>query len=119
MKKNFEVQLLGEAVAFLENLIDKARNKIYYNIRKAQHLSDKELFKKLNDDIWEFRTLYNGKAYRLFAFWDKSKKTNTVVISTHGILKKTQKTPTKEISKAEKIREEFFKNKENEKGKGK
>tara|TARA_R100000951_G_C2573058_1_gene159402 strand:- start:251 stop:376 length:126 start_codon:yes stop_codon:yes gene_type:complete len=41
------------------------------------------------------------------------------VISTHGILKKTQKTPTKEISKAEKIREEFFKNKENEKGKGK
>lgn len=117
MKKNFEVEFLGEAVAFLEDLNDKARNKIYYNIRKAQHVNDKELFKKLNDNIWEFRTLYNGKAYRLFAFWDKSKKTNTVVISTHGILKKTQKTPTKEITKAEKLRTEYLKQKKDEKGK--
>ena len=108
MKKSFEVEFLGEAVAFLEDLDDKARNKIYYNIRKAQHVNNKELFKKLNDNIWEFRTLFNGKAYRLFAFWDKSKNTETVVISTHGILKKTQKTPTKEITKAEKLRTEYL-----------
>lgn len=117
MKKNFDVELLEEAQAFLENLGEKERNKIYYNIRKAQHINDNELFKKLNDNIWEFRTLYNSKAYRLFAFWDKSKKNNTVVISTHGILKKTQKTPTKEIEKAENIREEYLKYKGNEKGK--
>ena len=117
MKKNFEVELLGDAQAFLEGLDDKVRNKIYYNIRKSQHINDKELFKKLNEHIWEFRTLYSSKTYRLFAFWDKSKRKETVVISTHGILKKTQKTPTKEIRKAEKIREEYFKNKENEKGK--
>lgn len=43
MKKNFEVEFLGEAVAFLEDLDDKARNKIYYNIRKAQHVNNKEL----------------------------------------------------------------------------
>jgi phage-related protein len=55
--------------------------------------------------------LYNSKAYRLFAFWDKSRKVETVVISTHGILKKTQKTPTKEIEKAENIRIEYLKNK--------
>jgi phage-related protein len=61
--------------------------------------------------------LYNSKAYRLFAFCDKSKKNNTVVISTHGILKKTQKTPTKEIEKAENIRIEYLKNKDDEKGK--
>jgi phage-related protein len=61
--------------------------------------------------------LCNSKAYRLFAFWDKSKKNNTVVISTHGILKKTQKTPTKEIEKAENIRIEYLKNKDDEKGK--
>jgi phage-related protein len=61
--------------------------------------------------------LYNSKAYRLFAFWDTSKKNDTVVISTHGILKKTQKTPTKEIEKAENIRIEYLKNKGNEKGK--
>lgn len=117
MKKNFDVELLEEAKLFLESLGEKERYKIYYNIRKAQHINDNELFKKLNDNIWEFRTLYNSKAYRLFAFWDKSKKNNTVVISTHGILKKTQKTPTKEIEKAENIRTEYLKNKGDEKGK--
>jgi len=109
MKKNFDVEFLPEAQDFLENLDEKARKKIYYNIRKAQHINDNELFKKLNDNIWEFRTLYNTKAYRLFAFWDKTDNKDTVVISTHGILKKTQKTPTKEVIKAEKIREEYFK----------
>ena len=117
MKKNFDVELLEEAQEFLENLGEKERNKIYYNIRKAQYIQDNELFKKLNDNIWEFRTLYNSKAYRLFAFWDKSKKNDTVVISTHGILKKTQKTPTKEIEKAENIRIEYLKNKDDEKSK--
>jgi len=117
MKKNFDVELLEEAQLFLESLGEKERNKIYYNIRKVQHINDNELFKKLNDNIWEFRTLYHSKAYRLFAFWDKSKKNDTVVISTHGILKKTQKTPTKEIEKAENIRIEYLKNKGDEKGK--
>ena len=117
MKKNFDVELLEEAQLFLESLGEKERNKIFYNIRKAQYINDHELFKKLNDNIWEYRTLYNSKAYRLFAFWDKSKKNNTVVISTHGILKKTQKTPTKEIEKAENIRIEYLKNKIDEKGK--
>ena len=117
MKKNFDVELLEETQLFLESLGEKERNKIYYNIRKAQCINDNELFKKLNDNIWEFRTLYNSKAYRLFAFWDKSKKNDTVVISTHGILKKTQKTPTKEIEKAENIRIEYLKNKGDEKGK--
>ena len=35
----------------------------------------------------------------------------TLVIATHGIVKKTQKTPLKEIAKAEEIRKEYFNNK--------
>lgn len=71
---------------------------------------DKELFKKLeNSEIWEFRTLFNGVCYRLFAFWDT--ETETLVVATHGIVKKTQKTPQKEIEKAEAIRKEYFSNK--------
>lgn len=34
-----------------------------------------------------------------------------VVIATHGILKKTQKTPLKEIRKAEEIRKQYLENK--------
>jgi len=111
MKPKFEIELLPDAVDFLEKLEDKAREKVYYNIKKAQLVSDNELFKKLNDFIWEFRTLYNGKAYRLFSFWDKIDGKETLVVATHGILKKTQKTPPKEIQKAEEIRKQYFKNK--------
>ncbi|MGE9310656.1 type II toxin-antitoxin system RelE/ParE family toxin [Niabella sp. CJ426] len=113
MKPTFNIELLPEAVEFLENIDDKAREKIYYNIRKAQFVNDNELFKKLNDFIWEFRTLYNSKAYRLFAFWDRIEDKEALVIATHGILKKTQKTPTREIKKAEEIRKQYFHNKAN------
>ena len=109
MIPHFKVELLPEAVLFLENLDDKTREKIYYNIRKSQAANDNELLKKLNDCIWEFRTLYNGKAYRLFAFWDKIDGKETLVVATHGILKKTQKTPSKEIKKAEEIRKQYLK----------
>ena len=111
MKPNFEIELLPEAIEFLENLDDKMREKIYYNIKKSQFVNDKELFKKLNDFIWEFRTLYNNNAYRLFSFWDKRGGIETIVVATHGILKKTQKSPPKEIKKAEKIRKQYLNNK--------
>jgi phage-related protein len=109
MHQKFTVEFLPEAVEFMNTLNEKARGKIYFNIKKAQVITDNELFKKLNADIWEFRTLYNGIAYRLFAFWDKTNKIETLVIATHGIFKKTNKTPSKEIEKAERIREQYLK----------
>lgn len=108
MDDNFEIELLPEAVAFLENLDEKSREKIFFNIKKSQMANDSSLFKKLNEFIWEFRTLYNGKAYRLFSFWNKSAVNKTLVIATHGIVKKTQKTPPKEIKKAEEIRKGYL-----------
>lgn len=71
---------------------------------------DKELFKKLeNSEIWEFRTLFNGICYRLFAFWDT--EIEALIVATHGMVKKTQKTPKSEIEKAEKLRKEYFNDK--------
>jgi phage-related protein len=115
MKPTFEIELLSEAIEFLENLDSKVREKIYYNLKKSQFVSDNELFKKLTDSIWEFRTLYNSRAYRLFAFWDKVDGKSTLVVATHGILKKTQKTPPKEIKKAEDIRRQYLENKNKKK----
>lgn len=37
-----------------------------------------------------------------------STEAETLVIATHGIVKKTQKTPSKEIAKAEEIRKLYF-----------
>jgi len=111
MTGKFQVQFLEEAAEFLDNLDEKTREKIYYNIQKARFSNDKELFKKLNGEIWEFRTLYVKTHYRLFAFWDKTGNYETVVISTHGIIKKTDKTPSAEIEKAENLRMLYFKQK--------
>lgn len=107
--EKFKVRFLKEAIEFLDLLEEKAREKIIYNITKAKTINDKELFKKLSDDIWEFRTIYNKKQYRLFAFWDKTDKTETLVISTHGIIKTTRKTPKADLDRAESIRKEYFK----------
>lgn len=106
----FDVVYLKEAISFLLSVPEKAQDKIAYNIEKCMYHADNELFKKLGDtEIWEFRTLYNGTCYRLFAFWDTEER--ALVIATHGIVKKTRKTPAKEMAKAEAIRNEYFKNK--------
>lgn len=108
----FELLVLEEARDFLKSLSPAVRKKIAYNIRKVKGgIKDPELFKKLeNSDIWEFRTLYTGIAYRLFAFWDT--EAQTLIVATHGIIKKTQKTPAKEINKANSIRIKYFEDKQ-------
>lgn len=110
-KPRFKVIMSNEVDAFLDTLQQGAKDKIIYNVDKvANGHVDKDLFKKLGDsDIWEFRTLYNGIQYRLLAFWDT--QSDTLVIATHGFIKKTQKTPHKEISKAEAIRKIYFESK--------
>ena len=111
MPEKFKVEFLEEVLDFLDGLDKKARNKILFNIDRAKVRTDNTLFKKLNSDIWEFRTLYNKKQYRLFAFWDKTHNKVTIVIATHGIVKKTQKTPKKEIDKATEQMNKYFESK--------
>jgi phage-related protein len=102
----FKVKFLEEAKQFLDSLDEKPRDKIFYNIWKSKISKDEGLLKKLDDEIWEFRTLYNKSAYRLFAFWDETEK--SMIIATHGIIKKTDKTPKKEINKAKQLRAEYL-----------
>ena len=109
--QKFEVKFLAEEVDFLDLLDDKARDKIIYNITKAQFSTNKELFKKLNEEIWEFRTLYQSIPYRIFAFWDKSEKDRVLVILTHGLIKKTEKTPKGDLAKSQRLRNSYFERK--------
>lgn len=108
MERKFNVEFLEEAVEFIESLDEKTKAKILYNIKLSQYKNDNELFKKLTDNIWEFRTLYKKTYYRFFAFWDKTNKQETLVISTHGIEKKAGKVPKNEILKAENLRTIYF-----------
>ena len=112
MDKLFDIVFLDNTFKFLCSLEKKHYEKILFNILKAQTRHDPELFKKLKDEIWEFRTLYQGLHYRLLAFWDKTNSENTLVISNHGIVKKTSKTPDSEIQKPKQVRLQYFEDKE-------
>ncbi len=107
----YKIIFLEWAQIFLENLDSKTRQKILYNAWKSREVNDPELFKKLDGNIWEFKTKFLTKYIRLLAFWDKTEKTETLVVATHGFIKKTKKTPKAEIEKAKKIREQYFKDK--------
>ncbi len=109
LRPRFDVLFLEDAIEFINSLEEKIRIKIQYNIFKSRCENDVELFKKLNDEIWEFRTKYNGMSYRLFAFWDKERK--SMVIATHGLIKKTQKTPLQEIRRAEELMKLYYEHK--------
>lgn len=110
-RQKIRVAFMDMAREFISSLPEKAQKKITYNLLKVEGGEiDKELFKKLgNSEIWELRTLFNGICYRLFAFWDTDME--ALVVATHGIVKKTQETPKKEITKAEAIRKEYFNSK--------
>lgn len=100
-----------EAHNFINAQSDEVKEKINANIRRIENgIISPKLFKKLKGtEIWELRTQYAGMAYRILAFWDK--KQRSLVIATHGFVKKSAKTPAKEIAKAEAIMNEYFNSK--------
>jgi len=108
----FETRFLDEADEFLTQLDSKTVRKILYNIDLAEQTYDPKLFKKLQFDIWEIRTKFSGLQIRLLAFWDKSDNKETLVIATHGFIKKVDKVPPNEILRAVKLREKYFERKQ-------
>ncbi|MCP4106638.1 MAG: type II toxin-antitoxin system RelE/ParE family toxin [Desulfobacteraceae bacterium] len=94
---------------FVLNLPVKERAKLFETINyflelKNRNLPIKEsLSKHLEDGIFELRTSFREKIARTLYFYQIGSK----IIITHGFIKKTQKTPRKEIKKAKTIREEY------------
>ena len=107
----FQTRFLEEADKFIANLDIKAARKVFYNIDLAEQSNDPKLFKKLQKDIWEFRTKFGGQQIRLLAFWDKENDTETLVFATHGFIKKVDKVPANEIERAINIKKKYFESK--------
>jgi phage-related protein len=63
-------------------------------------------FKKLvgSDDIWECRVQFGSNDYRILCFHAGG----SVLVLTHGFMKKTQKTPAKEIERAETCKRDYL-----------
>lgn len=109
--KYFETRFLADADKFLAKLDPQTRRKIFYNIDLAEQTNDPKLLKKIQNDIWEFRTVYMGLQIRLLAFWDKSDNRSTLVVATHGFVKKGDKVPKSEIYRAIRLKDNYFNSK--------
>jgi phage-related protein len=109
--KYFETRFLEEAEEFISKLDSKTIKKIFYNIDLAEQTNDPKLLKKIQNDIWEFRTVYMGLQIRLLAFWDKSDNRSTLVVATHGFVKKGDKVPKSEIYRAIRLKDNYFNSK--------
>ena len=109
--KYFETRFLEEADKFMSKLDAKSVAKVLYNVDIAEQTNDSKLFKKLQSDIWEFRTKYLGKQIRLLAFWDKTEVNESLVLATHGFIKKVDKVRVNDIERAKAIRTKYFENK--------
>lgn len=107
----FNTIFLDEADEFIASLKAKTVKKLLYNIDLAEQTNDPRLLKKLKKEIWEFRAQYDGLQVRLLAFWDKTSKEKTLVVATHGFIKKVDKVPENEIDRATRIRDQYFKSK--------
>jgi len=55
--------------------------------------------------LFEIRVEYQSNIYRVFCCFDKGK----LIVLFNGFQKKSQKTPKKEIEKAMKLKDEYFK----------
>ncbi len=107
MNPRFDIELLKDAVEFLESLDPIVRRKIIYNIDKSRYVRDANIFKKLDPEVWEFRTRYSGKSYRILAFWERRDSLRPLIVLTHGILKKDMRIKMAEIEKAKSIKERY------------
>lgn len=76
----------------------------YFIELKNHNLPIKEnLSKHLDDGIFELRISLREKSVRNLYFFQKGAK----IIITHGFIKKSQKTPRKEIEKAKELRKSY------------
>ena len=65
------------------------------------------------DGLYEVRVQSGSDIFRIFCFFDK----NNLVVIGHGFQTKTQKTPDRELERAEKIKREYYEEKKINKSK--
>ncbi|MBI5969949.1 MAG: type II toxin-antitoxin system RelE/ParE family toxin [Deltaproteobacteria bacterium] len=94
---------------FLDFLPGKVAQKVTWVLSLLEDLDfvPSSYFKKLvgTEGIWECRISFGSNIYRIFCFYAD----NSVVVLTHGIIKKSRKIPRAEIERAEAYRGDFLK----------
>jgi phage-related protein len=97
---------------FYDAQTDRVKRKIDFVldlVRQVERIPEK-FFKHMEDTdgIYEIRVKVGSDIFRIFSFFDEG----ALVVAINGFQKKTVKTPKSELEKAEKIKKEYFKEKE-------
>jgi len=86
----------------------KVQDKINWTIELIEfaEVIPEKYFKHLTgtDGLYEMRVQHGSNIFRIFCFFDRG---NIIVIG-HGFQKKTDKTPKKELERAEKIKQAYY-----------
>jgi len=91
---------------FMDTLTVSEKMKVHYilDMLKIQERVSTKFVNHIQDGLFELRVEYNSNIYRLFFIFDDGQ----IVVLFNGFQKRTQKTPQKEITKALKIREDYY-----------
>ena len=96
------------AVEFLDSLPSKVAHKVTWVLKLLQEMDivPGQYFKKLTvtNEIWECRMVFGGNTYRMLGFFHGSNR----LVLTHGFMKKTPKTPSEEITRAERLKADYI-----------
>ncbi len=92
---------------FLESLTDTQVEASYRIIRliTEEERVGTQFLRKLTKNVWELRVHTGTQQIRYLCFFDG----RALVVLTNGFVKKTQKTPQKEINLAERRRRDYLK----------
>lgn len=102
--------LYGCPVAkFIRDLDPKQQDKVVTIFKRVQNLDlvPQKILKKIagRDNLWEVRVSASSKAFRFFGFLHKGD-----LVLVHAIVKKTQKTPLRDLEQAERAKGRHFQN---------
>jgi phage-related protein len=90
---------------FYTTLPIKVQNKFVWTFELIEDIErvPAKYLKHVSDGMYEIRVQSGSNIYRAFCFFDDDK----LVVTINGFTKKSQKTPRKEIVRANQIRKEY------------
>lgn len=98
---------------FFSTLNTDVKNKFNWTLKLISTVEriPSKFFKHMegSNGIYEIRVEVGSNIFRVFSFFDKDR----LIILVNGFQKKSQKTPKNEIQLAEKLKKEYFYEKEN------
>ena len=96
---------------FLDSLDSKTRARFRWSMEqlRVRNVTAREpLVKHLEDKLWELREESRGNIYRIIYFFFAGRR----IVFLHGFVKKSQKTPKRELDTARARYEDFIKQEE-------